>query len=408
MPIRGRPPPKPRRDFRKLFGYVEAFGPPDPDRPRSRGDIVLDAVDQAAVLEDAAVTDAQDHLCIVRVSTTANRMQEFLGISPEIGLPEGSWIELSLALTKGNPSAWVLDATNNYAGPPTRMNVVGASIVSSGAKPKDGPDPLVQRLTAFCTVPGQVSTQPSKLPQPTGGKGLRVRVLDVGHASCNAIHNGRTAYDPIICYFDVGSPVFFHRKTLPKGFPKHPQVEPQTFVVLSHWDFDHYSLAVTTWPGLQKLRWIAPDQAVGPNAAALQASLSGLLTKVTASQIPLFAGATLHKGSGPPTDKNESGYVLHIADKAHRVLLAADVSYASIAQAATAGITGLGVCHHGGKGASNPPPAHGAAVAAVSYGDPNRYGHPNQNNLGQHGLAKWHVTRTAGDALLARGDRWLN
>ena len=335
-------------------------------------------------------------------------MLELLGVSAEIGLPEGSWIKLSLAKAKGSPSAWVLDATNNYAGPPTRMNVIDASVVSNAGKPKDGSAPLVQTLAAFCTVAGQISPHPGQLPQAISKKGLRVRVLDVGHASCNAIHDGRTAYDPIICYFDVGGPVFFHRKTLPRSFPKRPAVGPDTFVVLSHWDFDHYSLAVTKWLGLQKLRWIAPDQPVGPNAAALQVALGAKLTKVTASHVPLFANATLHKGSGPPTDKNESGYALHLANGADSILLAADVGYSSIGSAAKAGITGLGVCHHGGKGASAPPRAHGAARAAVSYGDPNRYRHPDEGLLTEHNAAGWHVTRTAGDRTLARGDRWLN
>jgi hypothetical protein len=72
---------------------------------------------------------------------------------------------------------------------------------------------------------------------------------------------------------DVGGPLFFHGKSFPKAFNESTRVPDSGFVVLSHWDFDHYSLAVSKIPKLRDLDWYAPDQPVGPNAAACKPNL---------------------------------------------------------------------------------------------------------------------------------------
>ena len=115
-------------------------------------------------------------------------------------------------------------------------------------------------------------------------------MIDVGHANCAAIHVAQDPNSAIIGYYDVGAPVFFHRKTFPKAFVEEKRVPNSGFVVLSHWDFDHYALAVTKLKSLQALKWYAPNQAVGPNAARLQSILGNNLRFIHAIQIPILAG----------------------------------------------------------------------------------------------------------------------
>jgi hypothetical protein len=91
---------------------------------------------------------------------------------------------------------------------------------------------------------------------------LRITALDVGQAACVAFSDGSQP----LGYFDVGAPMFFNRRSFPKQLDHRPASEG--FVILSHWDFDHFALALQ-YPELKNLKWCAPDQPVGPNTALL-------------------------------------------------------------------------------------------------------------------------------------------
>jgi beta-lactamase superfamily II metal-dependent hydrolase len=232
-------------------------------------------------------------------------------------------------------------------------------------------------------------------------------MIDVGHANCAAIHVARSADSRIIGYYDVGAPIFFHHGTFPKAFLEQRRIPDDGFVILSHWDFDHYALAVTRLKDLQELQWYAPNQSVGPNAARLQSQLGGRLHFIDAKQVPILSNLRLWKGLGPILDRNSSGYVLRATRGNDSALLTGDVSYEAIEPAAKSRLMALGITHHGGKGSANPPQPHGEGHAVVSYGLPNRYGHPSEQHLKAHEAAGWKVRRTAGDSIFARGDIWL-
>jgi beta-lactamase superfamily II metal-dependent hydrolase len=230
-------------------------------------------------------------------------------------------------------------------------------------------------------------------------------MVDVGHASCTAIHLARNTNSPIVGYFDTGAPTFFHLKSFPSLFKENARVPASGFVVLSHWDFDHYALAVTRLKNLQNLEWYAPKQKIGPNAAKFQSNLGARLHFINRIKIPITRGLRLYRGSGPPTDRNSSGYVMRLKQKGENVLLTSDVGYDHVSAALKNGLTGLSVPHHGGNGSANPPTGKG--VAAVSYGLPNRYRHPIESNLVAHSSAGWSVTRTAAHGNLSRSDKWI-
>jgi beta-lactamase superfamily II metal-dependent hydrolase len=396
---RGR---EPRRE-RRVYGFVEAATDPDETSGLARKDIVLDAVDAESFDVGAAEDRAAEHLAIVRILTTTNRLSELFGVGPE--LVEGSWCQVQLGPKPGNPPAWILDAAADYIGPAIRTNVIDLQPI--GSPPYSTTLPL--KLDAWCAIESNpsISDRVYVTSPPPSPLSLHIRMVDVGHANCAAIHVERNADSRIIGYYDVGAPVFFHHRTFPKAFFEQGRVPDDGFVILSHWDFDHYALAVTRLKALQELQWYAPNQSVGPNAARLRAQLGDRLHFIDAKQVPILSNLRLWKGRGPTSDRNNSGYVLRATGPRKSALLTGDVSYEAITSAAKSGLEALGITHHGGNGSANPPRPQGKGRAIVSYGSPNRYGHPSELHLRTHEAAGWKVRRTGGDALFARGDVWL-
>lgn len=394
---------------RRVYGFLEAVSRPEEGRRYARMDLVLDAVDADGFDSGDAADRAPEYLSIVRIMTTPKRLSTLFSIDDD--LTEGSWFLVHLASQPGQPRAWILDATADYGGPVIRTNVVGIEPIDI---PPPSPVPpakaaRLNELLAWCSV--QISRD---VPEPmeftaSASSQLHVRVLDVGHASCSAIHFSEWP-DPdsgIIGYYDAGGPVFFHHRTFPKIFDEQRRIPRDGFVVLSHWDFDHYSLAATKLKGLQSLRWYAPDQKVGPNAARLQVTLGHRLTLMNANLVGICPGVQAWKGTASPSDRNNSGYVLRLMGQVGAILLTGDVGYDHIPGHAKADLSSLAITHHGGAGCGNPPAPFRIGNAAVSYGKPNRYGHPSSTDIRVHQTLGWTVKATAGDIAVRRGDVWL-
>jgi hypothetical protein len=189
--------------------------------------------------------------------TTPKRLSERFGISPEV---QQGWFNIVLAQSPGDPIAWRLPAAANYSGPVERTNLVTLQAVQQS---------LAAELERGSLVKGDVKRSLLRKDQPRS-QGLYVRVLDVGQANCSAIHIGPSLSAPILGYYDAGAPIFFHGHTFPSQFNEELRVPNAGFVALSHWDFDHYSLAVSKLPEILKLDWYAPRQTVGYNAAKLR------------------------------------------------------------------------------------------------------------------------------------------
>jgi hypothetical protein len=387
---------------RYFYGFVEGMALPIPGNKYSRFTLMLDAVDGVAFDDNPAAPREPEHLVILRIISTEQRMRHLF----DFEVPkEGTWVRLTLGIKSDRPPVWFLSASNDFSGRVIRTNLVSIeTLQDSGATPNLRRT-IVDELESFCTIkrPGPEVRSIRNVKPPT--ERLHVRMVDVGQASCAAIHTERNSNSSIIGYFDAGAPAFFHSKSFPAFFNEDSRVPSSGFVVLSHWDFDHYSLAVTRLKNLQKLDWYAPRQKVGPNAAKFQTDLGGRLHFISGKKIPITRGLWLYRGLGPPNDRNGSGYVMRLKQKDENVLLTADVDYAHIRMALKNGLTGLSVPHHGGNGSANPPTGKG--IAAVSYGLPNRYRHPIENNLLAHANAGWNIKRTAAHGHMPRNDRWI-
>lgn len=405
---------------RRLLGLVESVTLPDPRVSGGRISLVLDCVDEATYLAGADAD--RESLAIVRISSTPERLIKLfeLGRIPA----EGDWLFISLSPIVGNPVAWALPASTDYLGPAVRTNVGQLEYVGG----EEGPSQAVRKhgvaerpITTFALFEtfnppeptsrgsGDASFQFQALfAQPKDGD-LHARVLDVGQASCVALHVQRDEHSKIVGFFDVGAPLWFNRPSCPT-LPTIT-VPKKGFVVLSHWDFDHYAMALPKDSPLRKLAWFAPDQSVGPNCRAFRRSLGASLSYLADKEIGTQA-VTLYRGlgasKGAPNDRNATGYVLRLDRSSGAQLLTGDAGYEFIPGKALKKVTALTVPHHGGAGSGSPPsaPANGGRAVA-SYGVPNKYRHPDETFLDSHSLKGWSVWRTANCAPIARDSRWL-
>lgn len=248
----------------------------------------------------------------------------------------------------------------------------------------------------------KVLEEDQKLEISLQGSSFKVKILDVGQASCSAIYDSK---DRLVGYFDVGAPLGFHKKTFPASF--HTGMSSDTdFVVLSHWDYDHYSLALSHMRGLLSKKWFAPLQDVGPGAKHLQKLLGGNLVYLRGREYT-FSGSIKIHGLGSRKNRNQGGYVMRVPVEGGAVLLPGDADYCLMASCMTSGLVGLCVTHHGGEGAGKPPKAVGShAKAVISSGMGNRYKHPSQQVIDSLREEGWDVRRTDGDGG-KRGDVWL-
>lgn len=387
-----------------LYAFVDSISlPEEKDESGMRADIVFDAISRNVVDNEVGDLLSEENIFIIRVMTTINRIKQMFSVYE---LNEGSWFKIKLKKESNFPKAWILSASNSYSGAVDRVNLVSMERIDPGRS--NGNYPSAYRLLSLYT-PKIINANLKIKPPPSRSKGLKVRVIDVGQASFSAIHeeaNGMPG--KIVGYYDAGSPLFFHGKTFPKSFSEKSKVPSDGFVLLSHWDFDHYYLALTKLKELQSLKWYAPQQTVGPNAARLQRLLGANLSIICSSTYFISGDLCAWKGAGPADDRNGSGYALQVIQKDGNTLLTGDVSYDLIPAPAKADLKGICISHHGGKNGGVPPlPGHGSnRVAAVSFGIPNRYRHPNADVLDEHETKGWVVKPTAGSTP-PRGDRWL-
>jgi len=378
----------------KGYAFVDSISKPsERTSPYQRINLVLDVISAAAIESDRGRTRDPKDLSIIRIMSTLNRLQTHFSVGD---IAEGTWFYVSFQDKEGNPPAWILNAENDYSGPIRRINLVGLQPLSMGA-PNSPESKLFASLSELCNPTREQNTQNLKLSfmSELPRSNYHVRVVDVGHANFSAIHLSREPDSDIIGYYDVGGPVFFHHHTFPKLFAESGRVPKKGFVALSHWDFDHYSLALTKLKNLQQQSWYAPDQKVGPSAARLQYLLGTRLTLLVQPSFRILQGLNLWKGKGPMADRNASGYVLTASNRTTKVLLTGDVPYDMIPAKAKCNLSALSITHHGGSGSGTPPsPKKGTGDAAVSYGLPNRYHHPDLTNLKNHAKVGWTVKPT--------------
>ncbi|RFF50153.1 hypothetical protein [Xanthomonas campestris] len=237
-----------------------------------------------------------------------------------------------------------------------------------------------------------------------------VVVVDVGQGSLAAVCK-RGGSDQPLLFVDLGWPTNFNRAGQPNYRPDVTGL--RTPVLLTHWDWDHWGLALNSikWAGSPKRcvikwnvaalerPWVVPG--VGKHWGgvklspmhwrfALALARKGKLYRWPLSQVMISNNwfMVTRVSGGKPGNRNNHGLVVVVVDKINSsgecraILLPGDADYSHLPFSKPGwkpvySFSGLAASHHGGKVVVGKIPAAASpAWLAISVGIGNRYKHP--------------------------------
>lgn len=225
-----------------------------------------------------------------------------------------------------------------------------------------------------------------------------VAIYDVGQGACQAVLDSQML--PAL-YVDFGGGVLGNAKTFPTEyygfcFTKNPSI------VLSHWDWDHWSSAYR-FPRALDADWVTPPVARKPIQEAFAADLcSRGKLHIWANSFPQRSrcnGIQVERCSGRTT--NDSGLAVTVypgAGSRRNCLLPGDATYRFIPSVAGgARFDAMSITHHGGRlhSALIPAPKRGAKMAC-SVGAGNSYKHPFLDTFEAHTGVGWPLPLSTG------------
>lgn len=219
-------------------------------------------------------------------------------------------------------------------------------------------------------------------------------VYDVGQGNSIGLC---TMQGTVETYFDLGGGVLANAKTFPSAltsfcFTRKPPI------VLSHWDFDHWSSANRDTRSLA-MTWIAPRQAVGPTHLALMTSImsAGKLLLVPRG-FPAKWHGQLHLELCTGSGRNHSGIALTLAEKPNGggelMLFPGDARYPCLRSfppkqsylSVVAPHHGADMRNHTVPTCPSKPPSR----LVYSFGHANTFKHPRMVTRQDHDRAGWH------------------
>jgi len=228
-----------------------------------------------------------------------------------------------------------------------------------------------------------------------------IAVMDVGQGNACGLWRGGSG---AALYFDVGGGVLTNARTFPDGRVKFCLSQTPA-IVLSHWDWDHWSSAMR-FPELLDCWWLAPRQQLDPIHLAFAWQLFQKRSlHVWPDAYPSISGGLVRLErcrNGKTNDKNNNGLALTIATHSPdqtpiKFLLPGDADFDSIPSVNNGeAFDGLVASHHGANvkaiGQLKSTGNSGPLVYSVGHG--NGYGHPRLNALLEYLQAGWLPPRT--------------
>ena len=271
----------------------------------------------------------------------------------------------------------------NLTGPPIPQDVTAMNSLSHGG---------ARRIADITDIDGLRPASPDDLERAViraSDAVDAVAVYDVGQGSCSALLKDGA---PTL-YFDVGGGALNNAATFPQGFDALCVTQSPT-VVLSHWHYDHWSLAKRFDGQLLQSRWIVPRQGRPGFTASVLLGLirkhgEALLWPETLAQTR-WGAVAIHRCNG--RSRNDSGIALIVHGPNNmQVVLPGDARYRYIT-ALPRVTTSLVAAHHGGvTGAQESeiprPDGERAGRLVYSCGDRNSYGHPMTASVVRHNHA---------------------
>lgn len=233
-----------------------------------------------------------------------------------------------------------------------------------------------------------------------------VAVYDVGQGNCTALL--RDIYRPVpAVYFDFGGGALANKKTFPDAL-KHFCTSFRPPVILSHWDWDHWSSAQRDLRILGH-DWIVPRQEMGAVHRVLAANIQAkgrlliypkALPRVDVNQLSLRqCGMNLKRNI---KNRNDTGLAFIVGNSTgdRHILLPGDAKYRAIFGRSLPSFTALVTPHHGAdtKSFRVPTPDFSSANrVAYSYGKHNTFNHPKQVTISDHFKENWNKPLSTAD-----------
>jgi hypothetical protein len=309
-------------------------------------------------------------------------------------IKEGEWYIVTLNSTDSNAIDSIWDTNTGQAAGAGELSALPlikmtGSLISNGAQ---------STLKALFNVAGYFSLGKLKgwLKTPNPVKGIGV--MNVGIASCNLIYDQNG--DPLV-YFDVGLPNGLYANTVPLttaggGTPNNPynpgpDTDNNPIVILSHWHYDHYSMALVSANAatLHALSWLVPPGTTGPSGHALVANLNNRVTWPTLLPGLAAVGIQLYRAQNTANvnDVNNNGIVMVVdvdygsQQTNHRhALLPGDATYQYFNTGPIPNLQWIVAAHHGSNFGLNqaqiPAPTSAPGKIAYSYGISPALTHP--------------------------------
>lgn len=222
-----------------------------------------------------------------------------------------------------------------------------------------------------------------------------IGVYDVGQGGANGLCD---AGESPLAYFDLGGGVLANTTTFPSSSLKEVCYVHAPPVILSHWDWDHWSSG-NTFPAAQNLKWVVPNQSLGAvhtTFASGLASAGNLL--VWPSGLPFVQVGAVTVWKCQHAGRNHSGLAIEVQGPQGEdpILLTGDARYSAVPGALARTYTSLVVPHHGANMRNHSVPgrkvarsALGAARTAYSYGHGNTFSHPQSITEADHHKNGW-------------------
>lgn len=266
------------------------------------------------------------------------------------------------------------------------------------------PDDLAQALTAAFTLDADVASQSEievALANLTGAIDW-IGVYDVGQGGANGLCDGS---ETPLAYFDLGGGVLGNTSTFPAGLLTDVCYVHAPPVVLSHWDWDHWSSG-NTFPQAQTLKWIVPNQSLGAVHTTFAAALStagNLLVWPPGLPDVTVGNVTIRKCTH--AGRNHSGLALDVTGPNGElpILLTGDARYTAVPGAVGRRYTSVIAPHHGADMHSHATPVGGTAPGArtaYTYGPGNTFTHPRPVTEQDHHNNGWlHASQGAATPL---------
>lgn len=362
--------------------------------------VATEAVKQGLVPSESTDEEALDvHYPVVLVAIDGELVRRHFRVRPLIS--GTAWYELTLQ-EHGDVPARVIGA-------PEDDREVSISALRRVDRNQ------ARRLDALVEMPRGEETSAAVLKQlfhelDRSDEAPDVVVVDVGQGALAAVC-ARGGGDQPLLFVDLGWPTNFNRRGQPSCRPDVTGLK--TPVLLTHWDWDHWGLALDAikWAGTPKhcvikwnvaaleRPWVVPGvgkQWGGVKLSpmhwrfALALARKGNLYRWPAPNVVIsnhWLMVTPVNG-GKPGNRNNHGLVAVVADQLNgleprrAILLPGDADYSHLpflkpGRSPAYSFSGLSASHHGGKVTSAKiPVAASPAWLAISVGMGNKYKHP--------------------------------